>query len=111
MHPGGLKGRKVKPKIVYHHANVANLARCFVRLHKMYISLCPPDSPAGAFYLTPLKNLEAGCWYSKVPVGKNKLAMAVSSMCKKCGIEGYKTNHFLRATAATRLYASGIDQG
>ena len=31
-------------------------------------------------------------------------------MCKECGIEGYKTNHSLRATAATRLYASGIDE-
>jgi hypothetical protein len=24
-------------------------------------------------------------------------------MCKECGIQGYKTNHSLRATAATRL--------
>lgn len=31
-------------------------------------------------------------------------------MCKQCGIEGFKTNHSLRATAATRLYASGIDE-
>ena len=31
-------------------------------------------------------------------------------MCQDGGIEGYKTNHSLRATAATRLYSSGIDQ-
>ena len=31
-------------------------------------------------------------------------------MCKECGIDGYKTNHSLRATAATRLYESGIDE-
>ena len=34
-------------------------------------------------------------------------------MCKNCfcpGIQGYNTNHSLRATAATRLYLSGIDE-
>jgi hypothetical protein len=31
-------------------------------------------------------------------------------MCKKAGIDGYKTNHSLRATAATRLYQSGVDE-
>ena len=31
-------------------------------------------------------------------------------MCEACGIEGFKTNHSLRATAATRLYSSGIDE-
>ena len=32
--PGGLKGKNVKPKIVYHHANQTNPNRCFVRLFK-----------------------------------------------------------------------------
>ena len=31
-------------------------------------------------------------------------------MFKECGIQGYKTNHSLRATAASRLYASGMDE-
>ena len=30
--------------------------------------------------------------------------------CKKAGIKGYKTNHSLLATAATRLYLSGVDE-
>ena len=31
-------------------------------------------------------------------------------MCKAAGIHGYKTNHSLRATAATRLYQAGVDE-
>lgn len=109
-HPGGIKGRKVKPKVVLHHANNENPSRCFVRLFKMYLSLCPVEAPANAFYLTPLKKPKEDCWYSISPVGKNKLAKAVSTMCKTCGIQGFKTNHSLRATAATRLYSSGVDE-
>lgn len=108
--PGGIKGRKVKPKVVQHHANINNPSRCFVRLFKLYLSLCPPESPANAFYLAPLKKPTENCWYSVSPVGKNKLSHAVSNMCKACGIQGFKTNHSLRATAATRLYASGVDE-
>ncbi len=29
-HPGGLKGRKVKPKVVVHHANIDKPERCFL---------------------------------------------------------------------------------
>ncbi len=39
--PGGIKGRKIKPKVVIHHANSDNSDRCFVRLFKKYINMCP----------------------------------------------------------------------
>ena len=108
--PGGLKGRKYKPKVVTHYANIENPSRCFVRIFKKYNSLCPPDRPHDAFYLSPMKNPTHDRWFSCVPVGRNKLANVVSTMCKLAGIGGYKTNHSLRATAATRLYSSGIDE-
>ena len=49
--PGGLKVRNVKPKIVYHHANMSNPDRCFVCLFKKYVGMYP-DSPAelNSFY-------------------------------------------------------------
>ena len=31
-------------------------------------------------------------------------------MCKTAGISGFRTNHSLRATTATRLYSAGIDE-
>ena len=108
--PGGLKGCKYKPKVVTHYANIENPSRCFVRIFKKYNSLCPPDRPHDAFYLSPIRNPTHDRWFSCVPVGGNKLANVVSTMCKLAGIGGYKTNHSLRATAATRLYSSGIDE-
>ena len=39
--PGGLRGRKHKPKVVVHYTNEANSHRCFVRLYKLYLSSQP----------------------------------------------------------------------
>ena len=34
----------------------------------------------------------------------------MARLCKQAGIEGYKTNHSLRATTTTRLYEKGVDE-
>ena len=109
-HPGGLKGRKQRQKVVVHHSNVDNPTRCFVQLFKLYNQLCPMDRPSHAFYLAPLKKLTKDCWFSRTPLGHNMLKNYVGNMCKNAGIKGYKTNHSLRATAATRLYLNGVDE-
>jgi len=49
-------------------------------------------------------------WYSKKPVGHNKIASTVKKLCAQVGVEGYKTNHSLRRTAATRLFQAGCDE-
>lgn len=107
--PGGIKGRKVNPKIVYHHAS-ENPERCFLRLFKKYIQLCPDNPDLAAFYLQPLKSPTLDRWYSTKPLGHNTISKTISRLCSAAGILGYKTNHSLRATAATRLYQSGIDE-
>ena len=48
--------RKIKPNIVYHHANTKRPVRCFIRLYKLYNSRCPADGPDHAYYLKPLQN-------------------------------------------------------
>lgn len=108
--PGGLKGRRVKPKVVRQHISIDNPQRCFVILFKLYTSLFPSDAPKDAFYLTPLSKPTPTYWYSKQPLGHNKLAQTVGRLCKAAGIQRYKTNHSLRVTNATRLYASGVDE-
>ena len=80
-----------KPKIVYHHANQKNYKRCFVKILKIYI-----------------KTLT--CLYFPRPIGHDTLSKTLPRLCKSAGIQGFKTNHSLKATAATRLYRSGIDE-
>ena len=105
---GGLQHRKVKPKCVTCYANERNPGRCLVRLYQVYLSHRPADIQP--FYLTPLRKKKSETWYSKVPVGHNTLSQTVGRLCKKAGITGFKTNHSLRVTSATRLFQSGVDE-
>jgi hypothetical protein len=107
---GGLSQRKVAPKEVTHYANVENPQRCIVRLFKTYREHCPPDRTTAAFYLTPLRKMRSNIWFSSIPVGHNTLNSTVKRLCKAAGIEGFKTNHSLRVSAATRLFQSGVDE-
>ena len=84
MHPGGLKGRKMTPKIVIHHADLSNPQRCFVWLFKLYWELCPPNAPGDAFYLQP-SHMPTLTWYSKIPLGHTQLLSTVSRLCKLAG--------------------------
>ena len=110
-HQGGLKYRHVKPKEVRHFANQDKPSRCFVRLFRLYLTKLNHDSPKSAFYFKPLtKWSQTGIWFSKQPLGHNTLEHMMAKMCAKAQIQGYKTNHSLRATAASRLYHKGIDE-
>ncbi len=106
----GLKSRKITPKSVIHHSNEKNPARCLVRLFQKYNDLCPADRPDHALYLKPLKKPKSTCWYSRVPLGHNALADTIPRLMREAGIEGYFTNHSLRATATTRLYDAQVDE-
>ena len=94
----------------YHHANTDKPERFFVRLYKLYNSRCPANRPDHAYYLRSLEEQEGDCWYSTQPVGRNKLNISISKMCKNAGIPGFHTNYSLRATAATRLHQSGRER-
>ena len=59
--PGGIKGRKLKPKVVVHHENTEDPSRFFVRLFKLYQSKCSSTQPKDAFYLKQLKKPTENC--------------------------------------------------
>ena len=41
--PGGLRGRKQKPKVVMQHANDENPQRCFLRIYKIIVQQFVPQ--------------------------------------------------------------------
>ena len=109
-HQGGLKHRKLKPKRVVHHANTENPSRCFVRLYKLYLELRPEGKDDDPFYLTPIPKPQFRVWFKKSAIGIHTLDGTIARMCKKAGLGGFKTNHSLRVTTATRLYQEGLDE-
>ena len=109
--PGGLHHRKLKAKEVNHYENKGDPRRCFVRLFKCYVSHRPQGSiKDNAFYLTPVRNPKTSVWYMRSAIGHNTLNTIVQRLCKLVGIPGFKTNHSLRVTAATRLFQNGVDE-
>ncbi|XP_067668331.1 uncharacterized protein KIAA1958-like [Haliotis asinina] len=63
-----------------------------------------------AFYLQALQTPTDKCWYSRQPLGHNTLQKIVPEMCRKAGVQSYKTNHSLRVTTATHLYQAGVSE-
>ena len=81
-----------------------------MRLLRLYQSKCPSSRPKDSFYLRPLKNPTEHCWYAPHAIGHHTLDNTVSRICKAAGIKGFKTNHSLRVTTATRLFQAGVDE-
>ena len=79
-----------------------------------YLSKLPKDAVGkDIFYLRPLSRVPDNPnapWYQSVPVGRNQLGKMVSNMCECAGIAGNKTNHSLRATAATDLFLADVPE-
>ena len=48
--------------------------------------------------------------FALVPIGKNSLNKMLKDMCHEAGITGRKTNHNLRATGASELFAAGVPE-
>lgn len=105
-HPGGLKNRHDKAKVVIHHANTEQPDRCLIQFFKKYCEH-RPEGADDVFYLTPIQNPKSKVWYKVTPVGENTLAKTVKRLCGVAGIQGHKTNHSLRVTAATRVFHEG----
>ena len=107
---GGLKMRKVQPKHVIQHENLEKADRCIVHVFEEYSCRCPPNRPESSFFLKPLVKPKGDIWYAAVPVGHNTLDKTVAQMCSAAGIIGFKTNHSLCVTLATRLFQEGVDE-
>ena len=93
-------------KVVLYHANTENPDRCNVGMFQRYRSLCSSGAPPHGFYLQLSRRPTSSCWYSNTPLGYTTLGKTVS----EAGIEGFHTNHSLRATTTSRLYQAGENE-
>ena len=107
---GGFNHRKLTPRSSRAYANAECPERCVVGIVDTYMKRCPKDSLLNAFYLKPLQKFKGkSVWYSTVPLGHNKLNSMEKIMMSEDGVEGYYTNHSLRATAVSRLSQNEVD--
>jgi hypothetical protein len=108
---GGLKHRRVEGKVVDAFQNTDNPGRCIVQIYRDYMSRRPTTSYCSpCLYLRPLAKPTSKVWYSSQPLGVQKITSTVSRLCAQAEVGEYKTNHSLRATAASRIYQSGLDE-
>ena len=90
------------------------MLRCHVKILDKYLAVIPPDAKENdVFYLKPVSKLSAdpsSPWFTKSPIGKNRLGEMLKEMCRDAGIVGNYTNHSLRAYDATTLFQGGCSE-
>ena len=64
------------------------------------------------FYLTPVSKVTdlSKPWFTRVPVGKNRLNSMMKEMCSQAGLSTHFTNHSLRAYGATSLFHAHVPE-
>ena len=85
--------------------------RCLVRLLDKYLLKLPEN--VLHLYVRPLDKVpdeESKPWYTKQRVGQNKLKEMLPSLSVDSGCSVRYTNHSLRATAATRMFSTGVPE-
>lgn len=113
-HQGGFNSLNVKNKVVKQYENTANPERCHVKLLDKYFEVLPREAKDNdAFYLTPLSKKPSDTlkpWYSKSPVGHNRLNTMLKEMCQEAEISGKFTNHSLRAYGTSTMFQANVPE-
>lgn len=108
-HQGGLADYNKKRKCW--KVEASDDKRNVVAIYECYIAHCPkPLEELTGFYLRPLQKPTSEVWFSKQPSGRHKLTNMVREICEMGNLGGYRTNHSLRSTCATRLYEADVDE-
>ena len=90
---------------------ICDSEKCLVEILDFYISKLP-EKPS-AFYLRPLMKVPTESdkpWFANVPIGVNTLLTMMTRMLKSAELSTTYTNHSLRATSASRLFAKNVPE-
>ena len=105
---------RINNKVVSIYANSSVDDRCHVHILDIYISKLPQEvREKDFFYARPLPAIPVDPkkpWFAPVPIDKNSLNTMLKDICHEAGITGRKTNHSLRATGASELFAAGVPE-
>ena len=110
---GGFNNLNADNKVVRQFENTSGSGVCHVRILDKYLEKIPPGAKeADVFYLTPVHKLTDSSkpWFTKVPVGKNRLNSMMKEMCSQAGLSTEFTNHSLRAYGATSLFQAKVPE-
>ena len=109
--PGGVSQLRVENKKVTVVAVPSAGDRCPVFILDVYFSKLPAEAFRNdIFYVRPLEKVtKENLWFSAAPIGKNTLSTIVKTTYEEAGIVG-KTNHSLRATSASTMFAAGVPE-
>ena len=106
---------KAGNKIIKHFCDRSLGERCYVNILKTYLGKLAPkikEMESPDFYWKPKDKTplaKDACWFTMQPCGRNFLGGVVKSVCEEVGVYG-KTNHSLRATGTTRLFAANVPE-
>ena len=109
---GGLGQLHIENKVVHHFEVPEAGSRDYVKILDLYLSKLPKEAIArDNFYVRPVSVIQEGKpWFTSIPIGRNKLATMVKTMCSKAGVEGNKTNHSLRSFGVTSMFEENIPE-
>ena len=106
---GGLKHKSVALKDVKHYDSSSSTAT--YKLTWKYVnSLKDCDIVEGPFYRRPLMSIGGKLRFSKVPLGMNSISQIIPKAAEKARLTGNFTGHSAKATCATSLYQSNVDE-
>ena len=111
---GGFNQLSVPNKVVHQYQDFEASERCYVNILDKYlhVSKQPPNArDMDIFYLCSVASAPTdhiSLWYVSTAIGKNPLSQMMKTTREAAEIPGNKTNHSLRAYAASELFYAGI---
>ena len=111
---GGFNQLSVPNEVVHQYQDFEAGERCHINVLDKYLSKLSPNAcEKDIFYLCPIASAptdDTSPWYVSMAIGKNPLSRMMKTMCEAAEIPGKKTNHSLRAYAASELFNAGIPE-